>query len=104
MHPSSAHTPRTSHSSDALTCYLREIRAFPLLTHDEECKLADRAREIEEQAECACTALGGAGHGRIARARGITRERVRQIEERALSRRRKLPERRALTSVRECYR
>lgn len=44
MRPSSAHAPSRSHSRNALSCYLGEIGAFPLLTHDEERELADRVR------------------------------------------------------------
>ncbi len=50
MCSTSAHHTRRHHAADALTVYLREIGAYPLLTHDEELALSARARAGDEGA------------------------------------------------------
>jgi RNA polymerase primary sigma factor len=44
------HDRRTSSDDDALSAYLREIRAYPLLDRDEELALAKRVREGDAEA------------------------------------------------------
>lgn len=44
MRSSSAHRSKGSHDSDPLSCYLRDISAYPLLDHAEELDLSERAR------------------------------------------------------------
>ena len=44
MHVSSAYRPKSAHAGDPLSCYLREISAYPLLSLAEEIELSERAR------------------------------------------------------------
>ena len=44
MHVSSAYRPKSAHAGDPLSCYLREISAYPLLSCAEEIELSERSR------------------------------------------------------------
>jgi RNA polymerase primary sigma factor len=50
MRSGSVHRSKDFHSSDPLNCYLREIRAYPLLDHPEELDLSERARAGDRNA------------------------------------------------------
>ena len=50
MRSASVHRSKDSDISDPLSCYLREIRAYPLLDHAEELDLSERTRAGDRNA------------------------------------------------------